>query len=99
VNSDPGSQLFFAVLLVTAFTAAGAQAQAPAPAAAAEPPTKPHPPLKLRLDDAALRSLIKPGATEKKQDSSGLPSLGGSPAPDLERTPSQVVPKDQTPGL
>ena len=88
----------FAVLLAGALLPAAAQTQTAAPAAA-EPPAKPHPPLKLRLDDAALRSLIKPGATEKKQDGSGLPSLGGSPAPDLERTPSQVVPKDQTPGL
>ena len=88
----------FAVLLAGALLPAAAQTQTPA-SAAAEPPAKPHPPLKLRLDDAALRSLITPGEAEKKQGASGLPSLGGSPAPTLERTPSQVVPKDQTPGL
>jgi hypothetical protein len=103
VNSDPGSQLAFAVSLAFTLLPAAAQTQTPAPPAAApaEQPAKPRPPLKLRLDEADLRSLTPPTPkdAEKKQDDAGLPSLGGQPSPALERKPSEVVPKDQTPGL
>jgi hypothetical protein len=102
VNSDPGSQLTFAVLLAATLLPAAAQTQTPAPAAAApaEQPAKPRPPLKLRLDEADLRSLTPrtPADAEKKPDN-GLPSLGGDPSPALARKPSEVVPKDSTPGL
>ena len=105
MNSGPGSQLFFAVVLVATFAAAAAHAQtqtqaATTPAAtapSAEPP-KPRPPLKLRLNDADLRSLTPPSDSEKKSDS-GLPTLGGKPSPNLERKPSEVVPKDQSLGM
>ena len=90
----------FAFLVSSAVLPAAAQTQTPAPtpnAPAAEAP-KPRPPLKLRLDEADLRQLTPPTQTEKKQDD-GLPTLGGRPSPALERKPSDVVPKDLTPGL
>ena len=92
------ARTLFGVLLAATLLPAAAQTQAPAPAAEAP---KPHPPLKLRLDEAELRSLITttPTEAEKKRDDAGLPSLGGKPSPALERKPSDVVPKDQTPGL
>ena len=102
MNSDPGSQLLFAVVLLTTCAAAAAQPQTPTPkpasAPAAEAP-KPRPPLKLQLDESDMRSLmtLTPRDGEKKQDD-GLPTLGGKPSPDLERKPSDVVPKDLTPG-
>jgi hypothetical protein len=105
VNSDPGSQFAFAVLLAATLLPAAAQTQTPTPAPAAAPteqqPAKPRPPLKLRLDEADLRSLTPPTPkdAEKKPDDAGLPSLGGNPSPALTRKPSEVVPKDQTPGL
>jgi hypothetical protein len=94
------------VLFLTAFAAAGAQAQTQPPAAtapaaeapAAEAPQSAHPPLKLRLNDADLRSLTPPSDSEKKTDD-GLPTLGGKPSSALERKPSDVVPKDQSLGL
>ena len=90
----------YAVLLASAVLPAAAQTQTPAPAAtapAAEAP-KPRPPLKLRLDDAALRSLTPPTDTEKKPDD-GLPTLGGRPSSEMERKASEVVPKDTAKGL
>ncbi len=102
MNSDPGSQLAFAVLLAATLLPAAAQTQTPAPAAAPaeQQPAKPRPPLKLRLDDADLRSLTPRTPTDaEKNPDTGLPSLGGSPSPALNRKPSDVVPKDQTPGL
>ena len=103
MNSDPGSQFAFAVLLAATLLPAAAQTQTTAPPAAApaEQPAKPRPPLKLRLEDADLRSLTPPAPkdAEKKEDDTGLPSLGGNPSPALTRKPSDVVPKDQTPGL
>jgi len=98
--------IFGAVLAVTLVTAA-AQTPAPAPsgaapaasAPAAEAP-KPRPPLKLQLDEKDMRSLMTqtPTEGEKKQDA-GLPTLGGNPTSGLERKPSDVVPKDLTPGM
>jgi hypothetical protein len=91
----------FGVLLAATLLPAAAQTP-PAPAAsapAAEAP-KPRPPLKLRLDEADLRSLAPAAPKDaEKQPDTGLPSLGGRPSPALERKPSDVVPKDQTPGL
>ena len=85
--------IFGAVLAATLVPAA-AQTQAPA----AEAP-KPRPPLKLQLDENDMRSLmtLTPREGEKKQDAE-LPTLGGNPSPVLERKPSDVVPKDLTPG-
>ena len=93
------TRTIFGALLAVTLLPAGAQT--PAPAQPAEQTAKPHPPLKLRLDEAELRSLITttPTEAEKKRDDAGLPSLGGKPSPALERKPSDVVPKDQTPGL
>ena len=90
--------IFGALLAVTLLPT---WAQTPAPAQPAEQTAKPHPPLKLRLDEVEPRPLITftPKEAEKKRDGASLPSLGGNPSPALERTPSQVVPKDQTPGL
>ena len=82
-----------AVSLAVVLLPAAAQTPAPAPT---EQPAKPHPPLKLRLDDAELRSLTPPTTkeTEKTQDGGSLPTLGGRPSPALERKASDVVPKD-----
>jgi hypothetical protein len=97
------ARTIFGTLLAATLVPAAAQTQPPAPAASAptEQPAKPRPPLKLRLDEADLRSLTPPTPkdAEKKQDDAGLPSLGGNPSPALTRKPSEVVPKDQTPGL
>ncbi len=94
------TRTIFGVLLAAVLLPAAAQTPAPAAPAPAEQPPKPRPPLKLRLDEADLRSLTPatPKDAEKQADS-GLPSLGGSPSPTLDRKPSEVVPKDQTPGL
>jgi len=90
-------------LLAATLVPAAAQTEPPAPAASAPAaePAKPRPPLKLRLDETDSRPLITftPKDAEKKQDGAGLPSLGGQPSPALDRKPSEVVPKDQTPGL
>ena len=94
------ARTIFGVLLAATLLPAAAQTPAaPATAPAAEAP-KARPPLKLRLDDADLRSLapLAPKDAEKQPDT-GLPSLGGRPSPTLDRKPSDVVPKDQTPGL
>ncbi len=96
-----------AAVFAATLVPAAAQTQTPAPpgtepaapaAPAAEPP-KPRPPLKLQLDESDMRSLMTftPKDDEKRQDT-GLPALGGNPSPTLERKPSEVVPKDQTPG-
>ncbi len=94
----------FAAMLAATLVPAAAQTQTPAPsgtepaAPAAEAP-KPRPPLKLQLDESDMRSLmtLTPKDDEKRQDP-GLPTLGGNPSPTLERKPSDVVPKDLTPG-
>ena len=90
----------FVALLATTLFPAAAQTPAPAAAPAEQQPAKPRPTLKLRLDDADLRSLTPRTSTdaETKQDAS-LPSLGGNPSRALDRKASDVVPKDQTPGL
>ena len=92
------ARAIFGALLAATLLPAAAQTQTPAPA---EQPTKPRPPLKLRLDEVDSRPLVTftPKDAEKKQDGAGLPSLGGQPSPALDRKPSEVVPKDQTPGL
>ena len=98
------ARTIFGAMLAATLLPAAAQTQTPAPAATApaeQQQAKPRPPLKLRLDEIDSRPLITftPKDAEKKQDAGSLPSLGGQPSPALERKPSEVVPKDQTPGL
>ncbi|HZD20350.1 MAG TPA: hypothetical protein VE325_06720 [Burkholderiales bacterium] len=94
------ARTLFGVVLAAMLLPAAAQTPAtPATAPAAEAP-KPRPPLKLRLDEADLRSLAPAAPKDaEKQSDAGLPSLGGGRSPALDRKPSDVVPKDLTPGL
>jgi hypothetical protein len=92
-------------LLATIVFATPVLAQAPAPEAkpAEEQATaqKPRAPLKLRLDEVngpAPLITFTPRDAAKADPGAALPTLGGTPSSALEKTPSQVVPKDQAPG-
>ena len=94
-----------AALLATIAFATPVLAQAPSPEAkpAEEKATtqKPRAPLKLRLDEVnAPAPLITftPREGAKADPAAGLPALGGKPSSALEKKPSDVVPKDLTPG-
>jgi len=92
-------------LLATIVFATPVLAQAPA---AETKPTEEKPtaqkaraPLKLRLDEVngpAPIITFTPRDNEKKDAAAGLPSLGGTPSRRLERSISDVVPKDVTGG-
>jgi hypothetical protein len=92
-------------LLATLFLTAPVLAQAPAPEAkpadAKTTEQKPRTPLKLRLDEVGGSAPIitfTPREGAKGDPAATLPALGGKPSSALEKTPSQVVPKDLTPG-
>ena len=84
-----------------------AVAQAPASPQTPEQPAakspEQRPPLKLKLDEEPTRGAprITFGARDGKAEqrpANTLPELGGKTSQALERTPSQVVPKDETQG-
>ena len=94
-----------AMLLATVVFASPVLAQAPAaetkPADEKATAQKPRAPLKLRLDEVngpAPLITFTPREGAKAEPASGLPTLGGKPSSVLEKAPSEVVPKDQTPG-
>jgi len=90
--------------LLSGAAAAQTPAPAPAPSAASRPAESPERPvLKLQLDEPVRSEpRINFGAREGKAEQRPaytLPELGGKPSRAMERTPSEVVPKDLTPGL
>ena len=93
-----------AAVVVTIVFASPALAQSPAPdAKPAEekaPAQKPRAPLKLRLDEVngpAPLITFTPSEAKKADPAAGLPALGGRPSPALERSVTDVVPKDHNP--
>jgi hypothetical protein len=94
-----------AALLATIVFATPVLAEAPAaqtkPAEEKATAQKPRAPLKLRLDEAngpAPVITFTPRDPAKADPAATLPTLGGRPSSALDRSPSEVVPKDLTPG-
>jgi hypothetical protein len=91
-------KIFWAFL--AAVGPAAAQAPTPEPSAAKSPE---RPALKLQLDEpvrsAPRITFAPPEGKGEQRPAELLPELGGRPSRAYERSPSQVVPKDSTPGL
>jgi hypothetical protein len=95
-------KIFWAFLAAVGPAAGQAPAPAPTPErSAAKSPERPA--LKLQLDEPARGApritFAPPEGTGEQRPADLLPELGGKPSRAYERSPSEVVPKDSTPGL